>query len=116
MEENKIYETETMDEFCDEVTDLVATDESSDDSEGGIGAGEIAIGGLALIGAGFLIKKAFDGGKWVYGKAKAGIESFKEKKAAKDAAKADAEVVADVEAEEVEEATVEEAPNKGKKK
>ena len=66
-------------------TDLVPVD--SGESEGGIGAGEVALGALAVVGAGFLLKKTYDGGKWICGKAKAGIQSLKDKRAEKKAAK-----------------------------
>jgi len=67
-------------------TDLAVTDQTGN-SENGIGVGEAALAGLAIVGAGFLVKKTYDGGKWVVGKVKAGIESWKEKKAEKKAAK-----------------------------
>lgn len=82
MMENYEAEENITDEV--EVTDLA---ECSSDSEGGIGAGEIAIGALALVGGAFIVKKAYDGGKWVVGKAKNLIDAAKEKKAAKKAEK-----------------------------
>ena len=92
MEENNMtIENEvTVNTEADEIdvensTDLVATD---DNSEGGIGGLEVAIGGLAVVGGVFLVKKSVDGVKWCYGKAKGAIESFKEKRAEKKAAKA----------------------------
>lgn len=82
-------------------TDLMPVD--SEGSEGGIGAGEVALGALAVVGAGFLLKKTYDGGKWLVGKAKGGIQSIKDKreakKAAKDQAPAETEAVEEVEAE-----------------
>lgn len=83
-----------------EVTDLADVNaEATGNSEGGIGAGEIVLGSLALVGAGFIVKKTVDAGKWVAGKAKSWNESRKEKKAAKAAAEADEdfdEIVEDV--------------------
>ena len=63
-----------------EITELVPMDDDSDGSDG-ISAGEVAIGGLALIGAGFLIKKAYDGGKWVFNKIKAKLAKGSEDEA-----------------------------------
>lgn len=85
-------------------TDLMPID--SEETEGGIGAGEVALGALAVVGAGFLLKKGYDGCKWVYGKAKDGIQSLKDKKAEKKAAKDQAqepedEVIDEVDVEEV---------------
>lgn len=94
MEDNNMtYEVEeTMDV---EVTDLVP--EAEDSEKSGIGAGEIALGALALVGGVFVVKKTYDGAKWVAGKVKSGYEAAKEKheakkaeKAAKKAAKAEA--------------------------
>lgn len=84
MDENNIMETENFEE--EESTDLMPIEES-EDSEGGIGAGEVALGALAIVGAGFLLKKGYDGIKWCVSKAKDGIGSLKEKREAKKASK-----------------------------
>ena len=102
MEDNNIMTTdvEVMDNdlAAYETTDLVPV-EAADNSEGGIDAGSVALGALAIVGAGFLLKKAVDGGKWVVGKVSDWNEARKEKKAAKAKGKDEDEEAADQESE-----------------
>ena len=118
MDENMVMENDvTVNEIGTEpdvnVTDLAVTDQTGD-SGNGIGVGDAALAGLALVGAGFLMKKAYDGGKWVVGKVKTGIESLKEKKAEKAAAK-EAAKTEDQQPEEVEGEVVDEPENSSEK-
>lgn len=122
MEEmNMINEMELdNNDFDEESTDLVVVDDSND-SEGGIGVGEIALGGLALIGAGFLVKKTYDIGKKGVVKVIDWIKSKKNNKAepqqVEEVEDADEEVV-DVEPDEIEDIPEEETPKEtsGKKR
>lgn len=72
-----------FDDYSEETTDLAPVEDGEESNK--IGKAEIALGALALVGAGFLVKKAYDGGKWLVGKAKDGIATLKDKKSKKGA-------------------------------
>ena len=111
MEENmNVTDVEVMDDQDFESTTDIVPVEAANDSEGGIDAGSVALGALAIVGAGFLLKKAYDGGKWVVGKVKDGIANLKNKKA--DDTEADVDEEASDQEPEAEEAKETSKPDK----
>lgn len=97
MDEMNMINDVTIDNEINEVTDMVPVAEGDSVAEGGIGAGEIVIGGLAAVGAGFIIKKTVDLTKAGINKAKAWNEARKAKKAEKadPASDGDVEIIDD---------------------